>query len=57
MRYLSRSLATVAACSLLLAAGVAEAAGKVPGHLKKNARGSTPPVFPTGACVVTDPGL
>ncbi|MDP2825460.1 MAG: L,D-transpeptidase family protein [Sulfuritalea sp.] len=43
MRYRSyplRSLASIAACSLLLAAGLVEAAGKAPGHLKKNARGS-----------------
>ena len=35
MRPPSRSLAAVAVCGLLLAAGLAEAAGKAPGHLKK----------------------
>jgi murein L,D-transpeptidase YafK len=38
MRYLSRFLASLSACSLLLAAGWAEAAGKAPKHLKKGAR-------------------
>ena len=38
MRHPSRSLAAVAACGLLIAAGLAEAAGKAPGHLKKGAR-------------------
>jgi len=37
MAYPLRSLTVVAACSLLLAAGLAEAAGKAPKHLKKDA--------------------
>ncbi|MDA8258180.1 MAG: L,D-transpeptidase family protein [Betaproteobacteria bacterium] len=40
MHALARLPTIVAACSLLFAAGPAAAAGKAPGHLKKNARGS-----------------
>jgi len=40
MHNLARLPAIIAACSLLLAAGLASAAGKAPGHLKKNARGA-----------------
>ncbi|MDP2134473.1 MAG: L,D-transpeptidase family protein [Sulfuritalea sp.] len=39
MRALLRFRLGIAGCSLLLAAGVAFAAGKAPGHLKKNAQG------------------
>ena len=39
MRYPMRYLAVIPACGLLLAAGLAEAAGKAPGHLKKGSSG------------------
>jgi murein L,D-transpeptidase YafK len=50
MRYPSRFLATIAASSLLLAAGWADAAGKSPKHLKKGAR------TPSSAVRYTDSG-
>ncbi|MCK9379577.1 MAG: L,D-transpeptidase family protein [Sulfuritalea sp.] len=50
MSRLLRSLTIIAACSLLLAAGAAEAAGKAPRHLKKNAG------EPAVAAIYTDSG-
>lgn len=50
MSGLLRSLTIVAACSLLLAASAAEAAGKAPRHLKKNA------ASPAVAATYTDSG-
>ena len=40
MRCLSRFLPIIAVSSLLLAAGIAQAAGKAPGHLKKSTAGA-----------------
>ena len=40
MRYRSRSCLGVAGCALLLATGLALAAGKAPGHLKKDSGGT-----------------
>jgi lipoprotein-anchoring transpeptidase ErfK/SrfK len=40
MRYLSRTWFGVAGCSLILASGLALAAGKAPGHIKKGAGGT-----------------
>ncbi|MCX7149182.1 MAG: L,D-transpeptidase family protein [Rhodocyclales bacterium] len=50
MSRLLRSLTVVAACSLLLAASAAEAAGKAPKHLKKN------PGSPAVEAIYTDSG-
>ena len=40
MRYLPRTRLGIAGCSLLLASGLALAAGKVPGHLNTDAGGT-----------------
>ncbi len=50
MSCLSRSLAVITACSLLLAAGTVGAAGKAPKHLKKDANG------PAVEAIYTDSG-
>jgi murein L,D-transpeptidase YafK len=50
MSYLLRSLALITACTLLFAAGAAEAAGKAPTHIKKAVSN------PTAEAIYTDSG-